>query len=961
MFKFISEKMMHKKWMMICLLIGNILMIAIAICNPMYYHSAKDKVLQEELQQNTISKGIDSGTVKLTIRSRMDKKTQLLDDKLNIDEMKTENEVKPYVENMFGIKAKAYTRLVLFPGSLVNINGKYDDSTLSLANLSNLPKFSEVATGKQFSNTVDNGVMECMISEQTMVQKNFMLGEIVDLTQTKDVKTGKPLKLKIVGVFAEKEGCEQYWSTSSSEYKTDLFISDQCLTYVMENVKFTERSDIYRRFDIILDSKQIKSKDTNAIQKSATNLNEILSVDAANRTSVSFLKIIETYNENTNRIQITMWILQVPVLILLLAFIFMVSKQMLNMEANEIAMMKSRGLSQGQLIRLYTMQSVILTGIGTIVGIPISFLLCRIIGASNSFMEFVDRDPLDIHFSPDILVYWLGAVLISISVMVLPVIKVSKVTIVEHKQKRKRKKVALWKKFFLDFIAIAVALYTYYNYNQQKDQLALKISNGDSVDVMLFLSSSFFIIGCGLLALRIMPKIVWIVYRIGKNKWNPSMYASFLQIIRDSDKQGFISVFLILTIAFGIYNATTAHTINQSGEENIRYTNGANLVLKEEWESNKPAVMRARTTGMEIPFIYQESDYQKFSELKNDVSSMTRVLENDYAGVELYKKDQSSNSAPKLDEEDMKFMAIKPDEFGKTVNLRDNLLDKHWYNYLNLLSKNPNGILVTKTYADETGAKVGDEIRIMLPDELKRYMEDAVKTQIVGIVDYWPTFQTKQLVGEEKKQKFKDNYMFIGNFDYFMTKLSKRPYSIYMKVKDKTDGVYTFLEKNKIKIKDFKDANNEVISMKNNPIYQVSNGLLTISFIVALLLCATGFLIYWILSIRSRELLFGVFRAMGLSKKELLKMLVNEHIFSTLLSIVFGIIVGLIGAKLFVPMMEMTYAPESQTLPLLVQSSVKDMVRLGVVVAGMVGLCLYILAKIIGKLKISQALKLGEE
>ena len=47
------------------------------------------------------------------------------------------------------------------------------------------------------------------------------------------------------------------------------------------------------------------------------------------------------------------------------------------------------------------------------------------------------------------------------------------------------------------------------------------------------------------------------------------------------------------------------------------------------------------------------------------------------------------------------------------------------------------------------------------------------------------------------------------------------------------------------------------MEQKNDPVLQGTNGILTVGFIVVLLLCTVGFLIYWILSIQSRALLFA--------------------------------------------------------------------------------------------------------
>ena len=45
-------------------------------------------------------------------------------------------------------------------------------------------------------------------------------------------------------------------------------------------------------------------------------------------------------------------------------------------------------------------------------------------------------------------------------------------------------------------------------------------------------------------------------------------------------------IFLILTIALGIFNARTARTINTNEENQISYANGADIVLMEKWDDN---------------------------------------------------------------------------------------------------------------------------------------------------------------------------------------------------------------------------------------------------------------------------------------------------------------------------------------------------------------------------------------
>ena len=57
----------------------------------------------------------------------------------------------------------------------------------------------------------------------------------------------------------------------------------------------------------------------------------------------------------------------------------------------------------------------------------------------------------------------------------------------------------------------------------------------------------------------------------------------------------------------------------------------------------------------------------------------------------------------------------------------------------------------------------------------------------------------------------------------------------------------------------------ELVKMKNDALLQGMNGMLTLGFIASMLISLLGFLIYWIISIQNRTLMFGILRAMGMS------------------------------------------------------------------------------------------------
>jgi putative ABC transport system permease protein len=142
---------------------------------------------------------------------------------------------------------------------------------------------------------------------------------------------------------------------------------------------------------------------------------------------------------------------------------------------------------------------------------------------------------------------------------------------------------------------------------------------------------------------------------------------------------------------------------------------------------------------------------------------------------------------------------------------------------------------------------------------------------------------------------------------------------------------------------------------------QGTNGVLTMGFVVTLLLCGVGYLIYWIMALKERELVFGVLRASGFHKAELFHMLINEQIFCGILSILAGFGIGKLTSFLFVPILQKAYASTSQVLPMQLITNSTDLVRLIIVIGGMMIVCLAVLTVMLLRMNVAKALKLGED
>lgn len=939
MLKVMFQKIWHKRWMVFSLLLGSILLSATVVSFPMYKKAAFDRMLQDEFQNYLTEKGEWPGILEFVMVSKKDKtgkgvrKMQDLMDSIYDNLGVTERETLSYY-NLGQAPVK----------SMMN-RDDVGDMTLRLATMSGLPNHAKILAGEMYSEDglSEEGYIEVVISQSCMVGTKILVGESLEFTAMKKAD-GSPVRIKVVGIYDKEDSNDFYWQVSPEKLDTVCLMNEDLFEeyFLGDN---TGRYTITCNYFPMFEYEDCTAADAEKLYEYTTYLVE----ESGFKSTVElpgYLEVLENFNKKQDRIEATLFILQVPVLILLCAFLFMIASQMYDMERNEISVLKSRGGSGSQILRLYFYQSVFTTLVGTAIGLYLGKLFCSILGSARNFLEFNFSSDLNVEFTEETYLYALIAAVVSILVMTVPALKHSRLTIVKLKQQKAAKSKPLWEKLFLDVICLGVAGYGYYSFSKNKDLLAVDVLKGEALDPLLYLSSSLFIVGMGLLFLRLQPIVVKLIYGLGKSFWGPASYASFIENIKNNSKQHFIMLFMILTVALGMYHATVARTILQNAKDNAAYLQGADLIVKEIWSDN--SVFSSEQGAGD--FQYYEPDYSKYGKL-DFVKSYTRVLFDEGAYLK-----GSKNAQQKIT-----LMGIHTKEFGENTYVDDELLEKPYYEYLNELAVEPNGVLVSRNFETKLGYKKGDNITFY---GTYGNSSKSASAKIIDFVDYWPGYEpvTTSLNADGSVSSV-DNYYLIAHYQVLRKSWGATPYEIWMTLKDGAKGeqLAPWLEEYDVHLSKYVNKAAEMEMVIQDPLLQGTNGILTMSFMVTLVLCAAGYLIYWIMSIRSREMIFGVLRASGMHKEELFHMLINEQIFSGLASILAGVGIGKLTSKMFVPMIQSAYAAADQVLPMKLITNPMDMVRLYSVVAAVMVVCLIVLILLVFKMNVAKALKLGEE
>lgn len=921
-----------------CLLLGSILLIATVVSFPLYQTAAYDRMLQDEFRDYLSVEGKWPTKVSLVIQSKNDEgggsisRAENLFANMSVDFGVTEEESIRYY--------------LLAPSEVSSAMGRevIKGLSLRLAMRSNLPAHAEILSGEMYSDTglTEDGSIEVVVSEAAMVKMNLLVGETLIFKNMKDAD-GNEIRLYVKGVYGQSQRLDDYWQESPEDMTNVCLMNEELFRrmFTGENAgKFSVTCQYHYLFEY---------SDITAPQvKHLMERTDYLTDESPYRSIIKepdYRQTLETYTRKQDRIRATLVILQVPVLILLGAFLFMISGQMYEMERNEISVIKSRGSSGGQIFRLYLYQSLFLTLVGGAVGIPLGSVFSMILGSASNFLEFDGSRTLEITYTPQTWIYAGAAMLITMLSITIPAIRHSRVTIVNLKQQKALKKKRLWEKLCLDVILLGVSLYGYYNFHKNSAELGNAVLRGETLDPLLYISSSLFILGMGLLFLRLQPYIVQLIYMVGKRFWKPASYASFMENAKNGRKQQFIMLFLIMTIALGMYHATVARTILRNASDNAEYLDGADVVLREVWRQQ--ASENGAATG-----VYIEPDFTKYASMEG-AENYTKVINNTEAFF--VHKDKGSSLY------NVSLMGIHTKEFGEITWVSGELNQKHYYEYLNELAVAERGLLVSRNFQTILGYEVGDSVTVQVD---AKDNSSAITGKIVDFFDYWPGYaKTETELNPDGTTSTNENYLVVTHYNLLYEKWGLKPYEVWISLKDGYDSryVYDWIQEKDVRIAKYVNRADDRKAAVEDPLLQGTNGVLTMGFLVTILLCAVGYLIYWIMSIRSREMIFGVLRACGMHKGELIHMLLNEQIFSGVFTVFAGIGIGKLTSVMFVPMLQQAYAATNQVLPMKLITETSDMMRLYLVIAGVMIVCLVVLITLLFKLNVTKALKLGEE
>jgi putative ABC transport system permease protein len=402
---------------------------------------------------------------------------------------------------------------------------------------------------------------------------------------------------------------------------------------------------------------------------------------------------------------------------------------------------------------------------------------------------------------------------------------------------------------------------------------------------------------------------------------------------------------LILTLSLAAFSASMAATLDGALHAAITYQVGAETQLIEAGQSTEQPQQSQQPGGTpQAPERKDIEEEARFLFVPVDDHLEVDGIE-EVARVGRYDARVQTGGTP----QQAQLVGIDRLDFPEVVTH----FDDEWAGgqslgaLMNLLARTPEGVIVSRSLLGD-GLAVGDTVsaRLSLYGDSRE-----VQFVILAAVELWPGFYPQ------------DGPLMITNLNYIFDQMGGQyPYDVWIDRADNADldELVAGVRDLGIAVVATRDAAQIIAEEQIQPQRQGLFGLLSVGFIAAGMITLLGFLLAALINARRRAIELGVLGALGMSGLQVALALIIEHVVLVAAGIGAGTGIGLLAATLVVPLLQVGAGPHPGTPAYPPQIAWDQVTLIYIVFAVALLLTLLALAWILGRMKLFQAVKLGD-
>jgi putative ABC transport system permease protein len=533
---------------------------------------------------------------------------------------------------------------------------------------------------------------------------------------------------------------------------------------------------------------------------------------------------------------------------------------------------------------------------------------------------------------------------------VFPSFGASRHTIISYKREQSRTmKSTWWQRAWLDVLLLIPAAYGTYLLSQQGSISASPESSASPFsNPLLFLIPALGAFALTLFILRLLPFIMAAVAWIAAKTNSVGFLLATRYLSRDPAGYSAPLVLLILTLSLSTFTASLAQTLDAHLHDQTYYQIGADAFLIELGQTTatnqEGSAENAAPTTSGAPPSPIAQDRWVFVPVSEHLN-VPEIL----AAARIGDFNSTIQAGGNWREATM--LGIDRLDYPKVAYWRMDFASASLGSLMNSLAIAQNGVLLHREFMQANAISVGDPVEVRISSYGQR---SQVNMLVVGDFEYFPTWYP---TAEDAVP------LMVANLDFIFESLGGEvPYNVLVKTTPEADleQMTRDLRQYDITVLDARGARARIAEEQRKPERQGLFGVLSVGFLAAALLTVLGFFLYALFSFRRRFIELGTLRAIGLSPLQMTAFLAWELAFVVLLGLGAGTVLGALVSTVYIPYLQVGNTPQALTPPFLVEIAWPAIQRIYILFGALFVVALSVLAALLLRMKIFQAIKLGE-
>ncbi len=910
-----SKRFANNRLMVLAALFGLVVAVALVTAIPLYANGVATQALRRELGASASESVMPRASILLAYVPGRNSAATSLDVLGNVDSFVKDRASRlPGLSPLLSMKYAQTNSFSLFVQGEARSGEARGD--IFFASMGGFADHVQVLEGR-LPRAGDE--LEALISTEGLDELGLRVGEVVDIAIPQSGGQGS-VPVRIVGRWYPENAQEPYWFNQVKYFKNALFVPEDALFRSV--LSSSARSLREYGWYFVYDPSHIDVADIDALLPAFSQLRSgAQQVLRGLKVDASPEDLLERYRQKAFFLQVLLFVLGAPILAIVLQFVAVVATMLIERQKDEITTLKSRGATMLHILSMFIVEWSLLGLVAVVVGTLLGTALAGLLGFCNGFLIFLGTEGLlQVRLMPEILLYAIAAVSLSIVAALIPAAEAARHSIVTHKQEVSRSlRQGVLTRYFVDLLPVPVAAYSYYMLLQRQSVLPVGEAGDAFSDPQLLLGPAIFVFAGSFVFLRVFPILIALVERLVNPFVGVSPLVALRQISREPQQHRALLLLLTLTTALGGFSASVAATLDENNRDIAHYRVGSDVRLGE--------------TGT------YDDDTEEWTLVPLDEHLNT-------SGVESAARVFRTMATEKIGTRggDVTVLGIDPAEFGNAVYWRNDYSSLPLPQLLGALAADETGALVDRRLLDAYHLDVGDQISL-------NFKQQTVDFTIVGALGYFPTL-------------YPDSGRFmVANVDYLFANIGAQPYDVWVRLKPGANAtaVVDDLRGRDVPVVRFEELGQAVAERQKDPTRLGALGTLSIGFLIAALLSVLTLLLYSFLSFRKRMQQLGILRAIGLSLGQLTGIFLTVHGLVVLFGVGAGTALAYLSSSLFIPFLQIRAEQHAGIPPFMVVTAWADVAKLYLVLAIFLALALSISLWLLRRIRIYEAIRFGEE